>query len=114
MKNYKVFVYGTLKRGYRNHYLLEGKEGKPAYAIGMDMYEGPGFPFAKEGGGIIKGELYEVERNTLERLDRLEGHPFFYRRKIKEVVCDGKKQKAYVYLYDKVHTERKIPSGEWM
>lgn len=109
----KIFVYGTLKRGYHNHYLLDGKKGKDAYAYGMEMYEGPGFPFVKEGDGIIMGELYEVDSNTLDKLDRLEGHPYFYRRKLKEVICEGKKQKAYIYIYDKVKLENKISSGVW-
>ena len=34
----------------------------------------------------VQGELYsEVDKNTLERLDKLEGYPFYYGRAIVEV-----------------------------
>ncbi len=113
MKKYKVFVYGTLKKGFHNHHLLEGHEGKDAIALGIELYEGPGIPFAKEGDGKIMGELYEVDCNSLEKLDQLEGHPFFYCRKLKAIECEGKKQKAYIYIYDKIKPENKILSGVW-
>jgi gamma-glutamylcyclotransferase (GGCT)/AIG2-like uncharacterized protein YtfP len=34
----------------------------------------------QEHGKIIKGEVYEVDKETLRRLDRLEGVPSHYKR----------------------------------
>ncbi|HJL14439.1 MAG TPA: gamma-glutamylcyclotransferase family protein, partial [Sandaracinaceae bacterium LLY-WYZ-13_1] len=54
------------------------------------------FP-AMVGGGRTRvvGEVYEVDGATLERLDRLEGHPGFYRRRQVEL-DDGRSAIAYL------------------
>lgn len=71
-------VYGTLKQGYGNHYLLQDEgvtfigqvQTPPVYTL----FDG-GFPIVERGGNTsIKGELYEVtDERTIENLNRLEG-----------------------------------------
>lgn len=79
----RVFVYGTLRRGGRNHALLAGSRCLGAFATQaryrlLDL--GP-YPALVDGGSDrVAGEVYEVEAVVLERLDELEGHPTFYRR----------------------------------
>jgi gamma-glutamylaminecyclotransferase len=77
----KVFVYGSLKKGFYNHGLLsestfiDNAMTLPKYT----MYDLGGYPAIVEMGDTpIFGEVYEV--NDIVRLDRLEGHPKWYRR----------------------------------
>ena len=79
----RVFVYGTLMRGQRNHPLMRGASylgihrTSPAYT----MFGFDDFPAVSIGGRqAIHGEVFEINRCLLDRLDRLEGHPHFYRR----------------------------------
>ena len=98
-----VFVYGTLKEGYGNHYLLE-KSIKVSKATTMDkygMYES-GIPYVikSENTTQIKGEVYLVDTQTFSNLDILEGHPIAYRReKIKVLLDDNRKATAWIYFY---------------
>lgn len=84
----KVFVYGTLKQGFNNHpliaasnFLFSATSVAKWCMIGEDMP----FPYLLKqdyrgdlGGLNIKGEVYEVDDDTLARLDRLEGYPTHY------------------------------------
>lgn len=93
-KKFKVFVYGTLKRGQPNNKLMEGIfDGEVTY-MGKAV-TGKEFPLviapaawnlpcllAAEGTGKkVRGELFEVDEEMLSFLDQFEGHPDFYRRK---------------------------------
>lgn len=78
-----LFVYGSLKRGFSNQQWLEGQTfvGTAATAALYRMFDYGGFPAlvlaAPLGvpGVCIRGELWEVEPVTLDRLDVLEGVP---------------------------------------
>lgn len=85
-----VFVYGTLKRGGRNHYWLNGATFV-AQARTVANYplviNGLPYLFDVPGVGVrIKGEVFLVSNATLRSLDMLEGHPFFYRRRFTTVL----------------------------
>lgn len=79
----KVFVYGTLKRGYNNHKLLNnaefvGEKIIPGFRLFYSHGE-VGFPVAqKDDSSSVKGEIYEV--NDFKVLDQLEGEGFMYDR----------------------------------
>lgn len=99
-----IFVYGTLRKGCRNHHLLEGIEFIDAECKGVERYwkAGYSFPFARRRDSKIYGELYSVDDSTLARLDLLEGHPNFYKRELFTVQDkDGKEYKAWIYLVEK-------------
>uniref|UniRef100_A0AAU3GXT6 Gamma-glutamylcyclotransferase n=1 Tax=Streptomyces sp. NBC_01401 TaxID=2903854 RepID=A0AAU3GXT6_9ACTN len=54
------FVYGTLLPGEPNHdRFLRGRtqEERPALLSGALLYEGPGYPYAIEGHGTVRGAL---------------------------------------------------------
>jgi gamma-glutamylcyclotransferase (GGCT)/AIG2-like uncharacterized protein YtfP len=106
----KVFVYGTLKQGYNNSYLL-GKSrflGK-AKTISLHVMLNGGFPYVsqetKKGAfsGQVVGEVFEVDDATLKRLDGLEGynpaHPEYshYLRKPVWLMIDDHAELAYMY-----------------
>lgn len=72
-----VFVYGSLKRGYGLHHLLEGQAFRgpattfPLYRI-FDLGSYPGLVDWPEGLAV-QGELYQVDTECLKRLDEAEG-----------------------------------------
>lgn len=106
-----VFCYGTLKRGHANHWLMEGAKYHGNYFTDKNysLYvEGLPFLVKEKGGGGCFGELYEVTDEILEKLDRLEGHPTFYKRE-KITVYDAEVgapvEGVWVYLFNAGHNE---------
>lgn len=87
----RVFVYGTLKRGFWNNHAFLGTAAFLGEAVSVadcfHMYDG-GFPYVTNNGiSRIKGELYEFEdERILAGLDRLEGVPTHYVRVEKEFI----------------------------
>jgi gamma-glutamylcyclotransferase (GGCT)/AIG2-like uncharacterized protein YtfP len=110
---YKVFVYGTLKKGKPNHRIIQHCKGSKAYAPGIDLFAGPSFPFAKRGSRIAIGEVYEVDQETLVRLDHLEGHPTFYQREKTNVLINGSRSQAWIYLFPNADKYPAVTDGEW-
>lgn len=90
----RVFVYGTLKRGHSNHYLLEGDNfTKDTKFVGRCYIEGsyqmrhlggfPGVQRADTGAGLknrVYGEVYVITEETLKALDIMEGNGHFFTR----------------------------------
>jgi gamma-glutamylcyclotransferase (GGCT)/AIG2-like uncharacterized protein YtfP len=105
----KVFVYGTLKKGFHNHRCLEGatfvKEAVLNFPV--RMYDTGGFPIilpASENkpGYFPTGEVYELPEGrdgelVLARLDRLESEGVMYHRRVHPTI-DG--EDVYVYVAD--------------
>lgn len=97
----KVFVYGSLKRGFHNHHFLENSEflgeidivGPFAMA---NLGSFPGLFLVKDRYNIVSGELYKVDEETFKRLDRLEGWPNFYDRV--QIRLDNNEDWAWVYF----------------
>ena len=97
----KVFVYGTLKKGFGNHYLLSNSKllGDSYTKQAYDLYNLGYYPAMTDNGNyIIKGELYEVDKDTLYRLDMLEGEGYLYLRKKIEVYCNGISENCFTYI----------------
>lgn len=76
---FKVFVYGSLRRGFGNHRLLN--ESPYTEFVGQDsingsLYDCGFFPYfiKNDKEPPVIGEVYEVDINTLGALDRLEGY----------------------------------------
>ena len=98
MKKENVFVYGSLKRGYWNHVLLEDSDfvryaqTEPKF----QLYHNGHYPMMIEGALSVYGEVYKVTPDVLALLDRLEGVPHHYRRE-KILLDDGSKVWAYIY-----------------
>lgn len=117
----KVFVYGSLKVGFHNHYILEGSEfigdavtsGK--YSM-LDLGSFPGVDISNNKTYIL-GEVYNVDPETFRRLDSLEGYPDFYNRV--EVVLNldsGAICTAWMYYLvnpSNYYTDNLIEDGFW-
>lgn len=105
-KTHTVAVYGTLKQGHGNHdhHLWD------AYYLGSGVTADPyplvvnGLPYlldVKGKGHNVEVEVYEVSNKELAQLDRLEGHPNWYRRVTIPIRLDSNPKKtitAWVYL----------------
>lgn len=100
-----IFVYGTLRKGYQNHYLLAeaGDLGSARtvalYALYLDDY-----PYLVKGHSVcrIVGELYAVDDAGLAKLDLLEEHPVWYRREMVPVEDQrGQVLDAWIYFFPK-------------
>ena len=65
---------------------------------------------------VVEGVLYEVEWDSIERLDIFEGYPEAYSRENIEVeLSDGSKADAIVYIACEGHTGEGLkPSREYM
>ena len=111
----RVFVYGTLLSGERNHrYLVHARliaeaRTQPAFTL----HDLGGFPGLVSGGDhAVVGEVYEVDEPTLAAMDRLESHPDFYRR-TSIVLEDGSAVEAYLLPPEQVSDRPIIASGSW-
>ena len=97
-----VFVYGSLKKGFKYHYLIENNsvfigEAKTKDKYSMSEYKDHGYPFlSKKECSQIYGELYEIE--CIDDLDKLEGVPTHYYRDQMEIICSDIKYKAEAYF----------------
>lgn len=119
--NELLFVYGSLKKGFDNHNLLNRyakRLGKAITVKKFTMYEDSfgnypyliNAPFSK-----IKGELYQITRAELmHKIDEFEGAPDYYKRKKIEVKSHRGVNRAFVYIQPdaKVPTDQKALS-EW-
>ena len=94
----KIFVYGTLMKGMRNHYYLKDSTYLGVDEIeGYTMYNIGSYPGIVKGSDRIKGEVYEVTQETLDMMDALEGEGYLYLRE----TINTKYGEAYVYVYNK-------------
>jgi gamma-glutamylcyclotransferase (GGCT)/AIG2-like uncharacterized protein YtfP len=119
MKKYLVGVYGSLRSGMSNHrYYLSNSEYKgifstePEYTLHSLSYY-PGLKL--NGNHSVVMEVYEVDENTLKRLNQLEGYypgeePTFYDR----IEIDTPWGKAFTYIYvNELSKESIVESGDW-
>ena len=114
-KAIKIFVYGSLMRGFHNHSVLHGAKFLKNGITKRDyvLYDLGGFPgMVKEGSNSILGEIYEVDAFTLNMLDGLESHPDFYKRTPIEL-SDGTKVQTYILNESYLRNYPIVKSGDW-
>lgn len=123
----RLFVYGTLMKGFWNHSrYLEGRISCiiPGKTQGLLYHLPQGYPAMLKGEGTVRGEIVEpVNRDLLRKLDGLEGYYGYgednlYVREIIDVFTDdGEMLCCWVYIYaDGEYAQKRgifIPDGDW-
>ncbi len=113
-ETFHVFVYGTLMTDQPNHRLLTRARriGDARTEPCFDLLDLGSFPGMTRGGSTsVRGEVYDVDRETLAALDRLEGHPRFYRRE--NIRLHGG-ENVTTYIFPRRPEDCPvIPSGDW-
>jgi gamma-glutamylaminecyclotransferase len=110
MEGATIFVYGTLKRGCRNHRFLQSAEflGEAWTEPGYRMVDCGSYPntypglVRAESGEPVCGELYCVDAKLLAALDRFEDAPNEYQRTTIRL-SDGREAQAYLYRGHTAH-----------
>ncbi|MBK7401868.1 MAG: gamma-glutamylcyclotransferase [Myxococcales bacterium] len=107
----RVFVYGTLRRGERNHGQIAGALLLgPARAIGYELLDMGPYPGMRLGRGVVHGELYAVDDARLAQLDEFEGHPHLFTR-TELTLADG--SRAFSWLWNGPPRGTHITSGDY-
>lgn len=114
---YKVFVYGTLLKGERNHYLLREASSLQIdfWLKGYEIRLYKGFPYDFPYAFLnpnehILGEIYQVNEIQLRQLDQLEGiDSGYYIRHFEPKI------ESFIYLKGEDDRENypKICTGNW-
>ncbi|HET9959889.1 MAG TPA: gamma-glutamylcyclotransferase family protein, partial [Polyangiaceae bacterium] len=111
----RLFVYGSLLAGERDHELLSGCEclgsfyTKPTYTL----YDLGVFPaLVVSGDSRVLGELYVIDRKTRFEIDVRKQYPALFDRAEIELE-DGTRAEAYVMQLEQVRGKRKIKHGSF-
>jgi gamma-glutamylcyclotransferase (GGCT)/AIG2-like uncharacterized protein YtfP len=111
-----IFVYGTLRRGERNHAqmgrsrFVRSVATAPRYRL-VDLGS---YPALLEGGDMaVHGELYEVDDQHLPQLDAFEDVPSLYERRPLELEVPGLDALGYVMRPETAGEASPIASGDW-
>ena len=74
----KLFVYGTLRKGRYNYdiYLKDNSQFLQEAYIKGTLYslKGKVYPAIVEGDSMVLGEIFEVDQETFDRMDEMEGY----------------------------------------
>ena len=125
-KDVFIFVYGTLKKGFPNNWVIIDLE-YIADAFTCEKYQmypslNYSFPYLikSEKNYYIKGEVYKLNsKYDLNALDEIEGYPsLFTREKIKIKILNGDILEAIIYFKNKDQYKDDIkldePITEWI
>lgn len=120
---YKLFVYGTLKEGFRLHGMLREAEFLGTYKTDPKfvlLNLGPYPALARREPGIkVTGEVYDLDTDTINYIDVVEGvHRGQYTREEIEVHDQiGERIKAFAYIAGRgilSFAKTEIPTGVWV
>lgn len=113
----RLFVYGSLKVGFRHHDELAGSEllGPVRTSGGFRLVRFGEYPALVKASGPtagVSGELFRVPIELLPALDDFEDCPALYRRQEIEL-SDGSHAFAYVITARQAEGLEPIDDGEW-
>ncbi len=112
-----IAAYGTLRKGERNaRFCKRSVSRREAATVGTLYDTGWGFPaFVPEGNTLVTVELIEIPLADWADIDRLEGYPRLYDRKLMDFeLPDGEIIQAWIYIMNELPPQAKvIPSGDW-
>lgn len=98
----RIFVYGTLKKGCKNHPHLADQTyvGDARTAPGYRLHDLGDYPGMVAGGDSVTGEVWSVDAASLARLDAFEGvDEGLYRREPVKLLPPFDRETVWTYLY---------------
>ena len=109
----RIFVYGTLMKGYRNHIVLLGSKCIEKEAVLEDyaMYDTGAYPAViPQKGSKVKGEIYLVGEGKIKILNMIEAEGVLYKlTPVKLNTKSGETEgETYIYLQN-VEGMRYVP-----
>jgi gamma-glutamylaminecyclotransferase len=111
----RLFVYGLLLQGEREHPLLEGAPllGQVQTVPQHTLVDLSFYPVLLVGGQVaVAGELYGVSRHLRFKLDVHHQCPVLFRR-VTVKLSDGTEAETYVMDEEKVRGKRRLRGGSW-
>lgn len=111
----RLFVYGLLLQGEREHPLLEGAPllGEVRTVAEHTLVDLSFYPVLLVGGQVaVVGELYGVSRHLRFKLDVHHQCPVLFRR-VTVKLSDGTEAETYVMDEEKVRGKRRLRGGSW-
>jgi len=110
-----VGVYGSLRKGLSNHFLLENSEylGQVKTPPEWSLYDLGAFPaLVPAGKTAVVVEVYRVTPETLVALDQLEDYPEWYQRQRLPTPYGD----CWIYYHPQQTNEHLtlVPDGDWM
>ena len=104
-KKYKLFVYGTLRKGCHNHYFMRdakfisnGYTEERMCLVAHIDYRVP-LTWLDSHGTQLKGELYEIDEQSLAPIHGMEINSGYHAKKMVIVEETGKHTIALVYCH---------------
>jgi gamma-glutamylcyclotransferase (GGCT)/AIG2-like uncharacterized protein YtfP len=87
----------------------------PARLPGAILYDLGAYPAARPGEGLLQGDLLTVQPAALALMDRIEGHPDFFRRARVSVQTGDGPVEAWIYWAGEalVVGKPRIVGGDW-
>ena len=107
-----IAVYGTLKKGYSNYYSYLTNAKHLGRGKTQDKYpllvEGLPYMVDKKGvGHNVVVDVFKVSDMQLQKIDQLEGHPRWYKRKLVPINMNNRTLNCWVYFNPKDITNKK-------
>jgi gamma-glutamylcyclotransferase (GGCT)/AIG2-like uncharacterized protein YtfP len=111
----RLFIYGTLLPGERDHALLATAEllgpaaTEPLYQlVELNVYAA----LIPDGKVSVHGELYAADLETRRRIDVARQVPILFQRTAVRLT-DGSEVETYVMDPDQVRGKRRLAHGDW-
>jgi gamma-glutamylcyclotransferase (GGCT)/AIG2-like uncharacterized protein YtfP len=119
MNKHLVFVYGTLRRGGAGSMSNRFPDSKfiAEAVVKGSLYDLGAYPglLLTESNSTVTGEVYEVDDETLKRLDDFEATSNYLRKQV-DVSLGNSRKVCWTYEPDPefYSLRRLISSGDWM
>src|SRR6266550_8441663 len=105
MKPNLLFCYGILKRGFElDLRRYDAKYIDTATVDHAKIYQigsGVGLTLSENEADVVHGEVFKIPEDLWGWLDRIEGHPFNYKREVRRAYYSGVfgAEDAWVYIH---------------
>jgi gamma-glutamylaminecyclotransferase len=111
----RLFVYGTLLSGERDHSLLKDSQRLDVVSTepAFELVDIGAYAAMVPGGRIaILGELYALDLKTLADIDVRRQVPILFRR-VQIRLADGSQAGSYLMDPEQVRGRRRLAHGDW-